>query len=190
VPKGPSLSKVNPLEYSVSQTNACYTSSGSAVYIYGIDQAGSEADIVFTLDRITSTHHYTGSDRFAYHALFFSAIGLAADQTHTVNWVLANNSASDRDLQTTLFDYAVVTSGTADTTTTESGSSNGGSGSNTTTAGNSCGLLSIRLGCNLTTQQNFHVLRIVSCCISFPDTFHVSVLQQILLVSNPHFIDQ
>ncbi|KAJ7890157.1 hypothetical protein B0H14DRAFT_3705911 [Mycena olivaceomarginata] len=140
------------------------TFQGSAVYIYGIDQADSEADILFTLDSITSTHHYTGSDRFAYHALFFSATGLAADQTHTVKWTLAKNSASDRDLQTTLFDYAVVTSGTADTTTTASDSSNGGSGSNTTTAGNSCGLLYIRLGRNLTTQQNCHVLRIIFLC--------------------------
>ncbi|KAJ7362498.1 hypothetical protein DFH08DRAFT_1024721 [Mycena albidolilacea] len=162
-----------------------FTFQGSAVYIYGIDQAGSEADIVFTLDSITSTHHYTGSDRFAYHALFFSATGLAADRTHTVNWALAKNSASDRDLQTTLFDYAVVTSGTAVTTTTESGSSNGGLGSSTTTAGNSCGLLYIRLGRNLTTQQNCHVLRIIFLDLNQKEFKSIFGLTTALCVSSP-----
>ncbi|KAJ7210805.1 hypothetical protein GGX14DRAFT_394430 [Mycena pura] len=92
-----------------------YLSAGSAVYIYGIDQTGEDqqADIAFTLGNIQSTHHYTGSEAYVYHALFFSATGLAVDDTHTVSWVLDTDPSIDAVLQLTLFDYAIVTRGTA-----------------------------------------------------------------------------
>jgi hypothetical protein len=90
--------------------------SGSAVYIFGIDQAESQPDIVFTLGSTQSTHHYTGTERFAYNALFFSATGLPADQTHTVNWIFNIDQSTGVGVQAALFDYAIVTSGTADAT--------------------------------------------------------------------------
>ncbi|KAF7350084.1 hypothetical protein MVEN_01310300 [Mycena venus] len=114
-----------------------FTFQGSAVYIYGIDQANSQADIAFMLDSLTATHHYTGSDRFAYRALFFSATELASGQTHTVNWALQKSSASDRDLQEAIFDYTVVTSGTADTTGNPSSGSTTGAPSGTGSDSNS-----------------------------------------------------
>jgi hypothetical protein len=51
-----------------------------------------------------------------YNALFFSATGLAADQTHTVNWVF-NLADTDLAVQAALFDYAIVTTGEEDVTT-------------------------------------------------------------------------
>jgi hypothetical protein len=91
--------------------------TGSAVYIFGIDQHNSQPNIVFTLGNIQQTHHYTGTERFVYHALFFSATGLASDQTHTVNWVfsLADTGVG---VQAALFDYAIVTSGEEETSST------------------------------------------------------------------------
>jgi hypothetical protein len=90
---------------------------GSAVYIFGIDQATSpstsEPNIVFTLGSIQKVHHYTGTERFAYDALFFSATGLAPDQEHTVNWVF-NFANTGNNLQVALFDYAVVSTGVED----------------------------------------------------------------------------
>ncbi|KAJ7827494.1 hypothetical protein B0H14DRAFT_2814519 [Mycena olivaceomarginata] len=100
-------------------TSGSFTFTGSAVYIFGIDQAASEvsqADIAFTVGSIQQTHHYTGSEQFVYDALFFSATGLASDETHTVNWVL-NFADTGGGLQVALFDYAIVTSGKEDITT-------------------------------------------------------------------------
>jgi hypothetical protein len=91
--------------------------AGSAVYIFGIDQAISQPNIAFTLGSIQQVHHYTGTERFVYDALFFSATGLASDQTHTVNWVF-NFANTDVEVQAALFDYAVVTSGGEDVKTT------------------------------------------------------------------------
>ncbi|KAJ7182996.1 hypothetical protein C8R43DRAFT_18284 [Mycena crocata] len=108
-------------------TGGSFTFTGSAVYIFGIDQATSQPDIVFTLGNTRATHHFTGTERFLYNALFFSATGLAADQTHTVNWIFNINPSSGVGVQAALFDYAIVTSGTEDVvqkapgTTTEHG---------------------------------------------------------------------
>ncbi|KAJ7176902.1 hypothetical protein C8R46DRAFT_1077661 [Mycena filopes] len=96
-------------------TGGSFTFTGSAVHIFGIDQAKSQPDIAFTLGNVQSTHHYTGTERFVYNALFFSATGLAADQTHTVNWIFNIDPSTGVGVQAALFDYAVVTSGT-DTT--------------------------------------------------------------------------
>ncbi|KAJ7709554.1 hypothetical protein B0H17DRAFT_1190755 [Mycena rosella] len=102
-----------------SPTTGSFTFQGSAVYIFGIDQAISQPDIAFTLGSVQSTHHYTGTEQFVYDALFFSATGLAADQTHTVNWVFNVDQASGVSvLQEALFDYAIVTSGEEDVQTT------------------------------------------------------------------------
>ncbi|KAJ7827493.1 hypothetical protein B0H14DRAFT_1229901 [Mycena olivaceomarginata] len=100
-----------------SLTTGSFTFQGSAVYIFGIDQHNSQPNIVFTLGSIQQTHHYTGTERFVYHALFFSATGLASDQTHTVNWVfsLADTGVG---VQAALFDYAIVTSGEEETSST------------------------------------------------------------------------
>lgn len=88
--------------------------AGSAVYIFGIDQAQSQPNIAFTLGSVQTVHHYAGTEQFVYNALFFSATGLAADQTHTVNWEfdIANTSVP---VQAALFDYAIVSSGEEDT---------------------------------------------------------------------------
>jgi hypothetical protein len=61
-------------------------------------------------------HRYTGAEPFVYDALFFAAEGLAADKTHTVNWVFdfEASSAAGNINQVALFDYALVTSGTED----------------------------------------------------------------------------
>ncbi|KAK7038010.1 hypothetical protein R3P38DRAFT_3474262 [Favolaschia claudopus] len=88
-----------------------FTFIGSGVYIFGIDQATLEPNIVFTLDNIEHVHRYTGSELYICNALFFSADGLASDQTHTVNWVLNFVDTAGVDVQAALFDYAVVTSG-------------------------------------------------------------------------------
>ncbi|KAJ7063837.1 hypothetical protein C8F01DRAFT_1274671 [Mycena amicta] len=97
-------------------------SAGSAVYIFGIDQTGVEADIVFELilrssgRNITSTHHYTGSPLgggFVYSTPYFSATDLPED-TYTVNWILNLDPASDTQIQVALIDYAVVTTGDSD----------------------------------------------------------------------------
>ncbi|KAF7363736.1 hypothetical protein MSAN_01031400 [Mycena sanguinolenta] len=105
-----------------SFTTGTFTFQGSAVYIFGIDQDSSEADIVFTLGDIQKTHHYTGtgsgSNQFAYNALFFSATGLPSDQTQTVSWVFSldpTEVAAGKGEQIGLFDYAVVTTGEEDT---------------------------------------------------------------------------
>ncbi|KAJ6527909.1 hypothetical protein DFH09DRAFT_162653 [Mycena vulgaris] len=95
-------------------TGGSFTFTGSAVYIFGIDQANSQPDVAFTLGNIQSVHHYTGTERFAYNALFFSATGLAADQTHIVNWIFNIDSSTGVGVQAALFDYAIVTSGNAD----------------------------------------------------------------------------
>ncbi|KAJ7063828.1 hypothetical protein C8F01DRAFT_1274658 [Mycena amicta] len=97
-------------------------SAGSAVYIFGIDQARAEADIVFELTlnssgrNITSTHHYTGSPlggELVYSTPYFSATDLPED-TYTVNWILNLDPASDTQIQVALIDYAVVTTGDSD----------------------------------------------------------------------------
>ncbi|KAJ7827490.1 hypothetical protein B0H14DRAFT_2814479 [Mycena olivaceomarginata] len=98
-------------------TSGSFTFTGSAVYIFGIDQTSSQPDIAFTVDSIQQTHHYTGSELFVYDALFFSATGLASDETHTVNWVF-NVADTGVEVQAALFDYAIVTSGKEDITTT------------------------------------------------------------------------
>ncbi|KAJ7117274.1 hypothetical protein C8R43DRAFT_1154565 [Mycena crocata] len=108
-------------------------SKGSAVYIFGIDQENSQPDIVFTLGSTRATHHYTGTERFAYNALFFSATGLAADQTHTVNWIHNINPSSGVGVQAALFDYVIVTSGTEDVVQKEPGTTTE-HGTTTTTA--------------------------------------------------------
>ncbi|KAJ7256183.1 hypothetical protein B0H12DRAFT_519027 [Mycena haematopus] len=95
-------------------TGGSFTFTGSAVYIFGIDQAQSQPDIAFTLGSTKSVHHYTGTAQFAYNALFFSATGLAADQTHTVNWIFNIDPTTGVGVQEALFDYAIVTSGTND----------------------------------------------------------------------------
>ncbi|KAF7320986.1 hypothetical protein HMN09_00185500 [Mycena chlorophos] len=94
------------------QTTGTFTFTGSAVYIYGIDQATSQPNIVFTLGDIQSTHHYTGTEQFAYNALFFSAAGLDASTEQTVSWVYELDQSTGVSVQEALFDYAVVTSGT------------------------------------------------------------------------------
>ncbi|KAF7288954.1 Myb-DNA-bind-2 domain-containing protein [Mycena indigotica] len=79
-----------------------------------IAQDTSMPDIVFTLDSSpSSTFWYAGSARFAYRTLFFAASGLT-NGPHTVSWVFNTHAGSPRDLQAALFDYAVVTAGTAD----------------------------------------------------------------------------
>ncbi|KAF8151844.1 hypothetical protein K438DRAFT_382428 [Mycena galopus ATCC 62051] len=95
-------------------TGGSFTFTGSAVYIFGIDQAQSQPDIAFTLGNTQSVHHYTGTEQFAYHALFFSATGLDADQTYTVNWNFNIDPTTGVGVQAALFDYAIVTSGTDD----------------------------------------------------------------------------
>ncbi|KAJ7484850.1 hypothetical protein B0H11DRAFT_2231520 [Mycena galericulata] len=125
-------------------TSGSFTFTGSAVYIYGIDQTNSQPNIVFTLGSIQSTHHYTGTERFAYNALFFSATDLPADQTQTVNWIFETDPSTGEDLQEALFDYAIVTSGTDDTTTTGStsgsGEGSGGGSSDSSSANANSGL--------------------------------------------------
>ncbi|KAJ7046048.1 hypothetical protein C8F04DRAFT_338724 [Mycena alexandri] len=120
--------------------------TGSAVYIYGIDTADGEADLLFTLGSDTTTHQYAGTGSngtpYVYHSLFFSATGLATDQTHTVNWALQANPAVVDTQPVAFFDYAIVTSGTPDTTTTggsNSGGSNGDSNSGSSNTGSNSG---------------------------------------------------
>ncbi|KAJ7757258.1 hypothetical protein DFH07DRAFT_461284 [Mycena maculata] len=98
-------------------TTGSFAFTGSAVYIFGIDQAESQPDIAFTLGSIQAVHHYTGTEQFAYNALFFSATGLAADETHTVNWIYNIDPSTGVGVQEALFDYAIVTSGTEDVAT-------------------------------------------------------------------------
>ncbi|KAJ7243052.1 hypothetical protein C8J57DRAFT_67226 [Mycena rebaudengoi] len=95
-------------------TGGSFTFTGSAVSIFGIDQAKSQPDIEFTLGSIKSVHHYEGTERFVYDALFFHAEGLAADKSHTVTWTFQINQASGVGVQAALFDRAVVTSGSDD----------------------------------------------------------------------------
>lgn len=99
------------------------------MYIYGIDQANSQPNIVFTLGSTQSTHHYTGTEQYAYHALFFSATQLPEDE-YTVNWIFETDPSTGVLLQEALFDYAIVTSGTDDPTTNADTGSSGSSGSN------------------------------------------------------------
>ncbi|KAJ6525766.1 hypothetical protein B0H19DRAFT_1198954, partial [Mycena capillaripes] len=94
--------------------------AGSAVYIFGIDQAISQPNIAFTLGNVQKVHHYTGMEQFVYKALFFSAEGL--DQTHTVDWVF-NPADTDVGIQVALLDYAIVTSGKEDAATTTTAAS-------------------------------------------------------------------
>ncbi|KAJ7791745.1 hypothetical protein B0H13DRAFT_1935877 [Mycena leptocephala] len=61
---------------------------GSAIYIYGIDQANFMAGMVFTLGSDTATHYYPNTEPIIFRSLFFSA----------------------SDPQEVVFDYAVVTS--------------------------------------------------------------------------------
>ncbi|KAJ7510174.1 hypothetical protein B0H11DRAFT_1958023 [Mycena galericulata] len=95
-------------------TTGSFTFQGSAVYIFGIDQAESQPNIAFTLGSVQSVHHYTGTEQFVYNALFFSATGLSADQTHTVNWEF-DIADTGVVVQAALFDYAIVTSGEENT---------------------------------------------------------------------------
>ncbi|KAJ6624509.1 hypothetical protein B0H10DRAFT_2006279 [Mycena sp. CBHHK59/15] len=101
-----------------SPTTGSFTFQGSAVYIFGIDQAISQPDIAFTLGSTQAVHHYPGTEQFVYSALFFQATGLAADQTHTVNWVFNVDGSTGVPVQAALFDYAIVTSGQEDVQTT------------------------------------------------------------------------
>ncbi|KAJ6525764.1 hypothetical protein B0H19DRAFT_591399 [Mycena capillaripes] len=94
-------------------TSGSFTFQGSAVYIFGIDQAVSQPDIAFTLGNVQQVHHYTGTVQYVYNALFFSAEGLDPDQTHTVDWVF-NLADTGVVMQVALFDYAIVTSGKED----------------------------------------------------------------------------
>jgi len=114
-------------------TSGSFTFTGSAVYIFGIDQATSQPDIAFTLGSIQQVHHYTGTEQFAYDALFFSATGLASDQTYTVNWVF-NVADTGVEVQAALFDYAIVTSGEADVQATSSGTTEPGPSQSTTSS--------------------------------------------------------
>lgn len=109
------------------------------MYIYGIDQADSQPNIVFTLGSTQATHHYTGSERFAYNALFFSTTGLAADQTHTVSWIFETDPSTGKDLQEALFDYAIVTSGTDDAAAGSGSTTGSTSGAGTGSSGSSSG---------------------------------------------------
>ncbi|KAK7014210.1 hypothetical protein R3P38DRAFT_3001757 [Favolaschia claudopus] len=104
----------NTVDNPSRQTTGSFTFKGSAVYIYGLDQTNSQPSIAFTLDNIQKVHRYTGSERFAYHALFFSADGLASDQTHTVNWVYNFAQNTGVGVQSAIFDYAIVTTGQED----------------------------------------------------------------------------
>ncbi|KAF7363733.1 hypothetical protein MSAN_01031100 [Mycena sanguinolenta] len=114
-------------------TGGSFTFTGSAVYIFGIDQAESQPDIAFTLGSIQQVHHYTGSEAYVYNALFFSATGLSSDQTHTANWVF-NVADTTSPLQVALFDYAVVTSGDDETTLPSSTSTQHTTSSNKATS--------------------------------------------------------
>ncbi|KAF8158703.1 hypothetical protein K438DRAFT_332593 [Mycena galopus ATCC 62051] len=113
------------------------TFKGSAVYIFGIDQAG-QAEIDFALDQITNPdihkHQYAGTQQFAYNAPFFSATGLTSDQMHTVYWGL---KATGNTVQFALFDYAIVTSGQEGTPTTGGVENSGPATTQTTTPTNS-----------------------------------------------------
>ncbi|KAF7335431.1 hypothetical protein MVEN_02196100 [Mycena venus] len=112
-----------------------FTFEGSAVYIFGIDQAG-QAEIDFALDSTTNPdihkHQYTGTQQFVYNALFFSATGLSSDQMHTVYWGL---KATGNAAQLALLDYAVVTSGEEDIPTTSAVLANPGPATAQTTTG-------------------------------------------------------
>ncbi|KAJ7219592.1 hypothetical protein GGX14DRAFT_436845 [Mycena pura] len=96
-----------------SPTSGSFTFKGSAVYMFGIDQVTTQPDIAFTLGTIQSVHHYEGTEQFVYNALFFSATGLASDDTHTLDWVF-NIADTGVEVQAALFDYAIVTSGDID----------------------------------------------------------------------------
>ncbi|KAJ6525768.1 hypothetical protein B0H19DRAFT_591482 [Mycena capillaripes] len=66
----------------LATTSGSFTFTGSAVYIFGIDQAGVQSDIWFELDgnedpAAAKKHHYTGT-QFVYNSLFFSATGLSS----------------------------------------------------------------------------------------------------------------
>ncbi|KAJ7479224.1 hypothetical protein FB451DRAFT_1556868 [Mycena latifolia] len=117
-------------------TTGLFTFTGSAVEIYGIDTDRSQANIVFTLGSTTATHHYSGTTRFSYNVLFFSTSGLAADQSHVVSWTLeteATEAAAGVNLQDALFDYAIVTSRTAETGGSGDGNTESSSGDSTNT---------------------------------------------------------
>jgi hypothetical protein len=89
-----------------------FTLTGSAVYIYGIDQANFMAGMVFTLGSDTATHYYPNTEPIIFRSLFFSASGLPS-QSHTVTWKLVANptlTGGNVDPQEVVFDYAVVTS--------------------------------------------------------------------------------
>ncbi|KAJ7291567.1 hypothetical protein C8J57DRAFT_1273441 [Mycena rebaudengoi] len=92
-----------------------FTFKGSAVYIFGIDYTG-QPEIDFAVDiniheipkpNDIHQHHYTGTQQFAYNALFFAATGLS-DQMHTVYWGLKTTGNA---VQYALFDYAIVEEG-------------------------------------------------------------------------------
>ncbi|KAJ6525769.1 hypothetical protein B0H19DRAFT_591541 [Mycena capillaripes] len=117
-----------------------FTFKGSAVYIFGIDQAGVQAEIWFALDgnnNAAQKHHYTGTEKFSYNALFFSATGLSTDIMHTVGWGLAPAGPLPAQGQVALFDYAIVTSEEEDTSTppigasTDAGAGGGTAGTST-----------------------------------------------------------
>ncbi|KAF7322466.1 GNAT family [Mycena chlorophos] len=108
------ITPTSPCDICSSQPNASLAydgtwHDGNAVYIYGIDQAESQADLVFTLGNIQSTHHYTGTEQYSYNALFFSATGLDSG-SHTVTWSLEIDTSTTVVVQVALFDYAIVTS--------------------------------------------------------------------------------
>ncbi|KAF7311414.1 Myb-DNA-bind-2 domain-containing protein [Mycena kentingensis (nom. inval.)] len=106
-------------------TTGSFTFTGSAVYIFGIDQTWYQSNIEFRLGSVRTTHHYTGQEQFAYDALFFSATGLASG-TYTVTWELKVNTVGENlpPVQAALFDYAIVT--TEEETSAPGGGSGGG----------------------------------------------------------------
>ncbi|KAF8200463.1 hypothetical protein K438DRAFT_2015721 [Mycena galopus ATCC 62051] len=96
---------------------------GSAVYIYGID-VENPANVTFTMSDPTVTDfHYvnTGSRSInVYNSLFFTATDLDATVEHTVSFLLVQSSLGGG---AALFDYAIVTLDTPDSSVSASATS-------------------------------------------------------------------
>ncbi|KAF7325548.1 hypothetical protein MKEN_00404200 [Mycena kentingensis (nom. inval.)] len=88
-------------------SSGSFTFIGTAVYIYGVDLAGS-ANISFTVEDppIKTFHRYTGTVQFTYNAVLFSAEGMT-NGNHTVSWTLSKDAETNGTVA--LFDYAVIT---------------------------------------------------------------------------------
>ncbi|KAF8213353.1 hypothetical protein K438DRAFT_1088447 [Mycena galopus ATCC 62051] len=101
---------------------------GAAVYIYGIDVV-NPANVTFAMNNPTiNGFHYFSANGYVYNSLFFSATGLDATVQHTVTWLMEQSSAGGGSA---LFDYAIVTVDTADSSSSASGSSSTGGASST-----------------------------------------------------------